>query len=129
MNRVVLDTSVIIDHLRGKSQHLHQLEQLQIERELELLIPNIVITELFAGQEAARDKPKQALIKLINGYESVGLSKKSAIKAGELIRKYTQIPDPFDFLIAAIAHEQQAQIATHNQKHFREINEVSLYQF
>jgi tRNA(fMet)-specific endonuclease VapC len=127
MPKIILDTSLLIDHLRGKSSNFKEIERKRIKGELEVLLPNIVVVELFAGKEAGRKRTRQVLEQLIAEIEIVGLTRESAKNAGFLIRKYTQIPDPFDFLIAAIAIEEKAQVATHNQKHFKEIKEVKLF--
>lgn len=127
MSKIILDTSLLIDHLRGKSSNFKEIERCRIKGELEVLLPNIVIVELFAGRQARRKRTKQILEQLISGIEIVGLTRESAKRAGNLIRKYTQIPDPFDFLIGAIAIEEKAEVATHNQKHFKEIREVKLF--
>jgi predicted nucleic acid-binding protein len=127
MPKIILDTSLIIDHLRGKSPNFKELERKRITGEFVVLLPNVVVVELFAGTEAARKKTRQILEQLIAGIEVVGLTRNSSQRAGDLIRKYKQIPDPFDFLIVAIAIEKKAQIATHNQKRFREIKEVKLF--
>lgn len=125
--KVVVDTSILIDHLRGTSQDFKILESLRLKKEVELLIPLIVITELFAGKEARKKRATEIFNQLIKGLTLIGLNIDSAKKAGELIRTYPQIPDPFDFLIAAIALDENAYIATHNIKHFKQISGIKLF--
>jgi predicted nucleic acid-binding protein len=67
------------------------------------------------------------MLTTIKGENLIGLTLTSTQIAGELIRKYKQIPDPVDLIIAAIAIEQEALIATKNRKHFQQIKEVKLF--
>lgn len=126
IQKVIVDTSILINHLRGTSEDFKILESLRLKRKIELFIPLIVITELFAGKEAGKKRIQIIFSKLIEGLSIIDLGIDSAKKAGELIRTYPQIPDPFDFLIAAIALENNAYIATHNIKHFKQIRGVKL---
>ncbi|MBI2029922.1 PIN domain-containing protein [Candidatus Gottesmanbacteria bacterium] len=126
IQRVIIDTSILIDHLRGTSEDFKLLDNLRIQGKIELLIPDIVICELFAGKEARKKKVQENFNKLIEDLSVTGLTINSAKIAGKLIRTYTQIPDPFDFLIAAVAIEQNAYIATHNIKHFKQIPQIKL---
>lgn len=129
MFNVVIDTSVVINHLKGSSDDLKQLLTLQNQDGIRILIPYIVIVELFAGQEAKRKADRQRLEKIIGRFATIGLSIESAKQAGDLIRIYSQIPGANDLIIAAIAMEQEAQIATHNRKHFEQIRGVKLFEF
>lgn len=52
MSNVVVDISIIIDHLRKKSDHFNILENSRVSGEIRILIPHIVITELYVGKEA-----------------------------------------------------------------------------
>lgn len=129
MFNVVIDTSIIISHLRGISGDLGQLLTLKDQDKITIFIPHIVIVELFAGQEAKKKTDRQRLEKIIEKFASVELSVESAKQAGDLVRIYSQIPDANDLIIAAIAMEQEAQIATHNRKHFEQIRGVKLFVF
>lgn len=128
MSNVVIDTSVVINHLKGSSDDLKQLLTLQNQDRIRILIPYIVIVELFAGQEVKRKADRQKLEKIIGRFVAVGLSMDSSQQAGDLIRVYSQIPGANDLIIAAIAIEQEAQIATHNRKHFEQIRGVKLFE-
>lgn len=129
MSNVVVDTSVIIDHLRGASSDFETLEKLSLDEKIDVLIPHMVVTELFAGQAAQKRVVREVYDVLLQNTEVVGLTIDSAKYAGELMRRFPQVPDPFDFLIAAIALEHDASIATHNQKHFRQLPKIKLFDF
>lgn len=129
MSNIVVDTSVIIDHIRGTSDNLRALQAYKISHGIQLLVPHIVIVELFVGRETQRKVGREKVERILQKFELVGLSFSSAKIAGTLIRTYKQIPDPFDLLIAAIAIEYKAEIATHNKKHFEQIKGLGLYNF
>jgi len=129
MFNIIVDTSVVIDHLRRRSNHLLELEDQSNIGKVRLLIPHIIITELYIGKEARNKAGREIIDSVLKNLEIVGFTVSSAKLAGELIRTYQQIPDPFDLLIAAIAIEQDAQVATHNKKHFEQIRGLKLYNF
>lgn len=52
MFNIIVDTSVVIDHLRGRSNHFIDLKDQRSIGKVRLLIPHIVITELYIGKEA-----------------------------------------------------------------------------
>jgi len=129
MVKVIVDTSVLIDHLKNRSTHFLALINEKLSGEIELLIPYIAIIELYAGEDAKQKKAREAITKTLEGTSFIDLTLVSAQKAGELMRVYKQIPDPLDLIIAAIAIEQEAQVATHNKKHFEQIRGLKIYNF
>lgn len=129
MVRVIVDTSVIIDHLKDRSTHFLTLIEKKLSLEVELLIPYIAVIELYAGEDAKQKRAREKITKTLEGTNFIDLTLYSAQKAGELMRIYKQIPDPLDLIIAAIAIEQEAEIATHNKKHFGQIRGLKLYNF
>ena len=127
MVKVVVDTSIIIDHLRQKSDQFIRLIELQDTGKIKILIPYIVVTELFVGESTKQKKVEKSLKKMLRGFELVGMSYGSSKKAGELIREYPGIKDAYDLLIASIALEKEAYVATLNVKHFKSIKGLKLY--
>jgi predicted nucleic acid-binding protein len=127
MVKVIVDTSILIDHLKKRSSGFITLVEKQFSGEIDIYIPFIAIVELFAGEDARQKKARDSMLTTIKGENLIGLTLTSTQIAGELIRKYKQIPDPVDLIIAAIAIEQEALIATKNRKHFQQIKEVKLF--
>jgi len=127
MVKVVVDTSILIDHLRQKSDQFIRLTELQDEGKIKILIPYIVVTELFVGKSTKKKKIERGLNKLFKNFELIGMSYKSAKIAGELIREHASINDAYDLLIAAIALEKKAYVSTLNVKHFKPIKGLKLY--
>jgi len=129
MVKVIVDTSILIDHLKNRSTHFLTLIEKKLSGEIELFIPYIAIIELYAGEDAKQRKAREEITKTLEGTTFIDLTLASAQKAGELIRTYKQIPDPLDLIIAAIAIEQEAQVATHNKKHFEQIRGLKIYAY
>ena len=88
-----------------------------------------MVVELYAGQDAKKKKAQEAIDATLKNIEFTDLNFVSAQRAGEIIRTCPQIPGLVDPIIAAIAMEQNAQVATHNIKHFQQIRGVTLYKF
>ena len=128
MVKVVVDTSILIDHLRQKSDKFIRLTELQDEGKIKILIPHIVVTELFVGKSTKKKKIEKSLDKFLSGFELMKMSYRSSKKAGELIREYPNINDAYDLLIAAMALEDKAHIFTLNVKHFKPIKGLKLYE-
>ena len=119
MAKVVVDTSVIIDHLRIGKGLWEELVKLVEARELELYCSPIVITELWAGESINKDSMRQKIEKLIALLKRIEISDSLAMRAGELMRVYGL--SGFDALIAASALEINASVATANFKHFKKV--------
>ncbi len=128
MVSVVVDTSILIDHLRKASTTFIELSKLQSERKVRLLIPLIVVVELFTGKSTKSKKVERLIDRILDEVELVVLTRKSAKIAGGLVRDYKNLSDPFDLLIAAIALERKALVATLNVKHFKSIKGLKLYE-
>lgn len=124
---VILDTNLIIDHLRHSPLRASWFERLVAEfGENNLEISTITIQELFVGQStieaAALNILEQTLSKLkISNYEAA-----VAQKAGELMRDSQRELSFADAAIAATALHRQTRLATLNRKDFEDIPGLEL---
>jgi predicted nucleic acid-binding protein len=112
MSKVLLDTDVLIDHLRG-------------HRPLPLSDPKLNISivtrcELFAGRNV--DEPK--LRRTLSVIEELTLDRDIAEAAGR-IRRESDIPVP-DALIAATALQHVLPLMTRNRRHFDRVAGLKL---
>lgn len=119
--KVVIDSSIIIDFTRAGLGVLEFLVELKKADKVEILIPTIVVAELWAGQDIAEDD----LEKLLSGFIQVELTEKIAKKTGEILRG--KLASGFDAIIAATALECGAQLATRNTKHFVGIKNLKIF--
>jgi len=121
MKKVILDTSVIIDHVRGKDKTLIKLLQLQQEKKVEILVPVLVIFEFYSGLSLKNKEIFNKTEELFSRFKIVELSPEVAKLAAEINRKkklYKKI-GAVDILIAAMAKYYSATLATKNTKDFQ----------
>lgn len=117
--KVVLDTNIIIDHLRGVPEAREQLRN--IENGLfEGYISTITVMVLLSAPRISEQR-YEAIKNLLEAFENIPVDKKIATIAGMLLSKYraTHGIDPLDALIAATALANEAVLFTLNKKHFR----------
>jgi predicted nucleic acid-binding protein len=116
--RLVLDTSVLIDHLRGRSQAATELIPNAIDRGDELWSSHIVRAELLAGMRTEAEGPTRDLMRLISWSE---VDESMSEAAGALGRRYLRSHpgiEASDLIVAALAQHLDADLKTTNLKHF-----------
>jgi predicted nucleic acid-binding protein len=116
--RLVLDTSVLIDHLRGRPQAATTLIPDALGRGDELWSSDIVRAEVLAGMRAGEERDTRALLGLVSW---VGVDESLAEAAGVLGRRFLRSHpgiDIADLLVAALVEHLDAELKTTNVKHF-----------
>ncbi|MBI3412721.1 MAG: type II toxin-antitoxin system VapC family toxin [Candidatus Aenigmarchaeota archaeon] len=117
----VVDTDVLVDHLRGFEPAKKILRQIG-DREIIGYISSVTEAELFAGKEAVSADRRNELNELIKLFEKIILDNEIAQKSGEFRRNYgVEIPDA---IIAATAFYKGSKVLTKNKKDFEKIREV-----
>lgn len=123
--KLVVDTSILIDHLRGGVAWRDFLAR--AEKDIEFFLPTIVIFELYSGKSTQDRHILHKVINLVRLFQTIELDGEIAIRAGELYRdvsKDLQVPD---YIIAASALKIGGIVLTLNRKHFKLIPGVSLH--
>lgn len=123
--KYLADTSVIVNHLRGKEK---------IDEELlkeGVAISIITLSELYYGAYRSKDPKKTK--EIVNNFLS-DLSIETINLDDEIIDEYAKIKvsleglgqklDDFDLLIAATAKKYSLQLLTDNKKHFQRISGI-----
>lgn len=116
--RLVLDTSVLIDHLRGRSRAATELIPNGIDRGDELWSSYIVRAELLAGMRAEEEDATRDLMRLISWSE---VDESVSEAAGALGRRYLRSHpgiEVADLIVAALAQHLDADLKTTNLKHY-----------
>lgn len=116
MANLMIDTDILIDHLRGLQQAHRFLRERRESGDL-LHVSVITHAELLAG---ARPSEEQMLQELLESLQTVMIDKAVAEQAGQYCREYSKshgilLPDA---LIAASAKGVNAILVTLNAKHF-----------
>jgi len=120
--RVLVDTNIIIDHLRGVTEAGAYLKN--IERgELEGLISSLSIMELFAAPRFVPED-EEIINEILGIFEVVTITPGIARSAGKLLGQYRRSHglEPIDALIAATALASDAVLLTRNEEHFKFID-------
>lgn len=122
--RLVLDTSVLIDHLRGKPRAATQLIPDAIARGDELWSSYVVRAELLAGMRGEEESVTRELIGLISWAE---VDESVSEAAGALGRRYLRSHpgiEVTDLIVAALAQHLDAELQTTNVKHYPMFDEL-----
>jgi len=121
--KVLLDTNICIDHLRGFQPATEYLARCQ---EKERWISALAIMELYAAPHINPNQ-REKMTRLLEGLNGIiAVDPDIARKAGEFLGKYRKEHslNPIDALIAATALNIDAVLATRNKKHFDFIPEL-----
>ena len=116
--RFVLDTSVLIDHLRGRPRGATTLIADALASGHELWSSEVVRAELLVGMRPEEEDATRALMRLISW---VDVDEGLAEAAGALGRKYFRSHpgiDVADLIVAALTTQLGAELKTTNVKHY-----------
>lgn len=125
--KLLIDTSIVIDKLRGG--HVWDTFWEHADHEAELFLSAIVVFELFSGKSSRDAETVKKITTLLKYYHIIEISNAIARRAGEIYREASarlQVPD---YLIAATALDIGAEVVTLNKKHFMKISGVRVYDF
>lgn len=117
MGLIVLDTSVLVDHLRGRAEASEAIEAASGGGET-LVASVLTKVELLAG---TRSRERRAVRVLFDRLPWVAVSDDIAERAGALARRYRrshQGVDVVDFVIAATVEALGGVLWTRNLRHF-----------
>lgn len=121
---ILIDTSVLIDHLRGDEaaqQALANATQ-QGERLACLVVTRV---EVLAGLRPEEELPTRRLLSALD-WISVDdeIAERAGVLANRFLRSHPGV-DPVDFIIAATAEIHDAILWTRNVKHFPMISDLA----
>lgn len=113
----LLDTSVAIDHLRGRQPAVDLLSRL-VDAEEPVVASEVLRFELIAG---VREAQVEALEEFFSALSWVAIDEGISRTAGSLARRHRGAHsgiDDADYLIAATALVLDAELLTTNVRHF-----------
>jgi hypothetical protein len=123
MRNVVLDSDILIDHLRG----FKPAKDIMIKvgkREIAAFVSSITEAELLSGAECRDLRKRNLVVGTIKLFTKVPVDNKISQKAGEFRRRYG-VP-LLDGIVGATAFYKKAELWTRNVEHFRKIREISV---
>ncbi len=120
MKKLLFDTDVLIEYLRGKDDAQTYIDDVQDE----VYMSSISVAELYAGVRKGEESRKLEIF--IETFEVISLNKNIAKNGGLYRNQYKPSHGTglADALIAATAKEIGAQVVTFNIKHFPMLNDV-----
>ena len=121
--KVLIDTPIMIDLLRGIEKSKNWLDGIETENRL---ISVVTVAELIAG---CRNKNEQKKIdRELKEYEVIYLSYKCCKLGLEWYKNFhlSYGVGFLDCLIAATAYEKNVPIATLNDKHFKQLTDITI---
>lgn len=123
MKTYFLDTSIIIDYLRGKKNVVKKIDNLDGN----LTSSYLCLAELFEGicYSKNKEKAKEIILNFFQGLNKIwGIDEKIAEKFGELrkdLRRKGKLIEDIDIFIASTCIVNNLILVTLNKKHFKKI--------
>ena len=119
---LLIDTDVLIEYLRGRSETVEYLEGLTSD--LYLLVASVA--ELFAGIKG--NEEENSLEQLLQAFVILPVTEKAARLGGLYRREYRPSYGTglADALIAATAEEAGADLVTFNRRHFPMVHRITV---
>jgi predicted nucleic acid-binding protein len=114
---LLIDTSVLIDHLRGDERAVTRLRT-AVRAGDELWSVTVVRTEVLAGVRSGEEAQVGRLLDQLRWLDvTVDLADEAGRLAARYLRSHSGV-DTVDYLIAAAAQKLEAQLLTQNVRHF-----------
>jgi tRNA(fMet)-specific endonuclease VapC len=125
---MLLDTSFIIDLLRGREEAVRRIKTLEAESTA-TNISSPSIFELFVGISLTKkpDSEKRRIMDFLKSWGTLVLDSECAARGGTIhgqLIKDGQPIDPEDSMIAAIALINDEVLLTKNSKHFSRVPDL-----
>lgn len=124
---VILDTNVIIDHLRRSKTEESHLVKIVRERPKETLAVSVIsVQELYEGKSTQDEEKEQFLLATIAPLKILSYTYATAKLAGKIARDLKRPIELADAAIAATAIISGGDLFTLNKKDFRHIKGLNL---
>lgn len=123
MEKILVDTDVIIDFLRGYKKRIKQVFQQIEDKKIKAYISWINVIEIYSGIDA--EEKELILSELFSLFEIISCNWSSSKLAGEL--RKTHNLSLADSLIASLSLTNRLKLFTFNKRDFSKIKGVSFY--
>lgn len=123
---VVLDTNIVIDHLRRPKGTTVLSTIVQQYPHEDLAISTITIQELYEGKSTRLEDREKDLLATLSSLKVLGYSREVAQRAGQLCRDASRVYDFPDAAIAATCLVNHCQLATLDKKDFSGIEGLEM---
>lgn len=123
---VILDTSIIIDHLRRPPEESVLIQLFEHHTGETFGISVVTIQELYEGKSTRDERKEHHLLSTLGSLEILPYNTEVAKIAGKIARDVTHPIDFADAAIAATAITSGGALCTLNEKHFKNIPHLEL---
>jgi predicted nucleic acid-binding protein len=121
---IVVDTSVLIDHLRG-DERAHRALRSAADQGQRLVASVVTKVEILAGMRAEEEPKTRSLMRVLDWIPvDDGIAEQAGQLANRFLRSHPGV-DPVDYIIAATTRTLDAALWTRNIKHFPMIADLS----
>lgn len=124
MEKILVDTDVVVDFLRGYNKRIKNIFQKIEKGEIEGYLTWINVIEIYSGADV--EKKELILWELFTLFKVLSEDWQTAKLAGQLRRKYHL--SLADSIIASFAIVNRLKLLTFNKKDFGRIKEIRFYQ-
>ena len=124
---VILDTNIIIDHLRKRDGDSLLIQIADKFPSDSLCISVLTIQELYAGKSTLNPDKEKLLLMTISPLKVLPYNFEIAKMAGKIDRDTDKIRGFTDTAIAATAIHNNIELATLNKKDFQDIPDLQLF--
>lgn len=126
MQKVIVDSDIVIDFTRAAKPLLRNLFKQQSSKKLKLFVPSVVVTELISGRETRQEPKLKLLEELLKKMEYVTMDYDISKGTGVLLRDNQPI-ELADAIVASTALSLNAKLATRNKKHFATVKNLKFF--
>lgn len=120
---LVIDTDILVDHLRGETRAGELVRRIESGKYL-AYFSTITEAELYSGRQMHRREERRSVDLLLSLMRRVEVDGEIARRAGDIRRMYeVELPNA---LIAATALSSRARLVTRNLKHYDTIRRLRI---
>lgn len=126
MQKIVVDSDIIIDHFRRGSNTFDHLVNESADNKIKVYLPGIVYTEINSGQDSKDTHKLNQIEELRSIFEFVPADWEISQKAGFLVRDYPALGTA-DAIVAATTLVLNAKLVTRNIKDFQGVKGLKFF--
>jgi len=126
MYKYLIDTDILIDFSKGKSDLLKTLFSLQSKSKALLYVTSVNVVEFMNDKFLLNNKKKEEeALGFLSNFKILAIDKKSGILAGQFLRE-GKTDYIVDALLAGCGISKSAMVVTRNKKHFEKIEGLAI---